>query len=105
MEPNDFLRLLKNSKALVGNSSAGLRESAYLGIPVVNIGNRQFRRIRAKNVTDVNYNLNEILKATKNAISTSHFKSSEIYGKGNSGKKIAEILATSELTYSKTITY
>lgn len=105
MEPNDFLRLLKNSKALVGNSSAGLRECAYLGIPVVNIGNRQFRRIRAKNVTDVNYNLNEILKATKNAISTSHFKSSEIYGNGNSGKKIAEILATSELTYSKTITY
>jgi len=105
MEPKDFLRLLKNSKALVGNSSAGLRECAYLGIPVVNIGNRQFRRIRAKNVTDVNYNLDEILKATQKSINTNHFESSEIYGKGNSGENIAEILATSELTYSKTITY
>ncbi|SKB59956.1 UDP-N-acetyl-D-glucosamine 2-epimerase, UDP-hydrolysing [Salegentibacter holothuriorum] len=105
MEPKDFLRLLKNSKALVGNSSVGLRECAYLGVPVVNIGNRQFRRIRAKNVTDVNYNLNEILKATEKSITTNHFESSEIYGKGNSGKYIAEILATSELTYSKTITY
>ncbi|HKL35121.1 MAG TPA: UDP-N-acetylglucosamine 2-epimerase [Salegentibacter sp.] len=105
MEPKDFLRLLKNSKALVGNSSAGLRECAYLGIPVVNIGNRQFRRIRAKNVTDVNYNLDEILKAIQKSINTNHFESSEIYGKGNSGENIAEILATSELTYSKTITY
>ncbi|MBZ9728621.1 UDP-N-acetylglucosamine 2-epimerase [Salegentibacter sp. JZCK2] len=105
MEPTDFLRLLKNSKALVGNSSAGLRECAYLGVPVVNIGNRQFRRNRATNVTDVNYNLDEILEATENAIRTDHFESSDIYGKGDSGKKIAEILATSKLTYSKTITY
>ncbi|TDN89126.1 UDP-hydrolysing UDP-N-acetyl-D-glucosamine 2-epimerase [Salegentibacter sp. 24] len=105
LEPNDFLKLLKNSKALVGNSSAGLRECAYLGVPVVNIGNRQFRRNRATNVTDVNYNLNEILEATENAIRTDHFESSEIYGNGNSGKRIAEILATSELTFSKTITY
>lgn len=105
MEPKDFLRLLKNSKALVGNSSAGLRECAYLGVPVVNIGNRQYRRIRAKNVTDVNYDLDKILKATQKSINTKHFESSEIYGKGNSGENIAEILATSELTYSKTITY
>ena len=105
MEPKDFLRLLKNSKALVGNSSAGLRECAYLGVPVVNIGNRQFRRIRAKNVTDVNYKLDEILKATQKSINTNHFESSDIYGNGNSGQRIAEILATSELTYSKTITY
>ena len=105
MEPKDFLRLLKNSKALVGNSSAGLRECAYLGVPVINIGNRQFRRIRAKNVTDVNYKLDEILKVTQKSINTKHFESSDIYGKGNSGENIAEILATSELTYSKTITY
>jgi UDP-hydrolysing UDP-N-acetyl-D-glucosamine 2-epimerase len=105
MEPKDFLRLLKNSKALVGNSSAGLRECAYLGVPVVNIGNRQFRRIREKNVTDVNYKLDEILKATQKSINTKHFESSDIYGTGNSGENIAEILATSELTFSKTITY
>ncbi|WP_289023339.1 UDP-N-acetylglucosamine 2-epimerase [uncultured Salegentibacter sp.] len=105
MQPKDFLRLLKNSKALIGNSSVGLRECAYLGVPVVNIGNRQFRRLRTKNVMDVNYDLNEILKATEKAIGTHHFKTSNIYGNGDSGKKIAEILATSELTYAKTITY
>ena len=46
MEPNDFLRLLKNSQCLVGNSSVGIRECAFLGVPVVNIGSRQHGRHR-----------------------------------------------------------
>ncbi len=44
MEPEDFLRLLVNSKCLIGNSSVGIRECAYLGVPVVNIGTRQHGR-------------------------------------------------------------
>ncbi len=105
MDPMDFLKLLKNSKALIGNSSAGLRECSYLGVPVINIGNRQHRRSRARNVTDVSYKQEEILQATKNAISGEHYPSSDLYGNGNAGEKIAEILARVELTYSKTITY
>ena len=105
MEPLDFLRLLKNSKALVGNSSAGLRECAFLGVPVVNIGNRQHRRSRAENVVDVDYKEEEIFEATKSAINHEHYKSSTLYGKGDSGKRIAKILAETELTFSKTITY
>jgi len=105
MEPLDFLRLLKNAKALVGNSSAGIRECSYLGTPVINIGNRQHRRMRAENVTDVNHDRKEIYQAVKAAISADHFKSSEIYGNGNSGEKIAKLLAEVELTFSKTICY
>ncbi|MEP6260327.1 MAG: UDP-N-acetylglucosamine 2-epimerase [Gillisia sp.] len=105
MEPLDFLKLLNSSNALIGNSSAGLRECAYLGIPVVNIGNRQHRRIRAGNVIDVAYDQSAIEEATKNAIDTEKFESSEIYGNGDAGVKIAEILARVELTFSKTITY
>ncbi|MFN4762830.1 UDP-N-acetylglucosamine 2-epimerase [Gillisia sp. Q332] len=105
MEPTDFLKLLNSSKALIGNSSAGLRECAYLGLPVINIGNRQFRRSRAGNVTDVAYNQAEIEQAVKNAIATEKFESSTIYGNGDAGVKIAGILATVNLTYSKTISY
>src|SRR5680860_723101 len=105
MEPLDFLRLLKNAKALVGNSSAGIRECAYLGTPVINIGNRQHRRMRAENVTDVNHDQKEIYQAVKSAISANHFKSSGIYGNGNYGEKIANLLAEVELTFSKTIWY
>jgi UDP-hydrolysing UDP-N-acetyl-D-glucosamine 2-epimerase len=105
MNPIDFLKLVKNAKALIGNSSAGLRECAYLGVPVVNIGNRQHRRSRAQNVTDVDYNREQILKAPENALVREHYPSSKLYGDGNAGEKITEILATVELTYSKTITY
>lgn len=105
MESTDFLKLLKNSKALVGNSSTGLRECSYLGVPVVNIGSRQHRRNRADNVTDVDYSQNEILSATRKAINHDHYFPSTLYGDGNAGKKIAEILANVELTFQKTITY
>lgn len=105
MEPVDFLKLLKSSRALIGNSSAGLRECSWLGVPVVNIGNRQNRRSRAQNVIDVGYDEKEILEATKKAINSDHFPSSTLYGNGDSGKKIANILATAELTFSKTISY
>ena len=105
MDSMDFLKLLKNSKALIGNSSAGLRECSYLGVPVVNIGNRQHRRSRAQNVTDVDYSREQILQATKEAIAGDHFPSSNLYGNGNAGEKIADILATADLTYSKTIMY
>ena len=41
--PKKFITLLKNSRCLVGNSSAGIKECSYLGIPVVNVGSRQRR--------------------------------------------------------------
>lgn len=105
MDPMDFLRLLKNSRGLIGNSSSGIRECSYLGIPVVNIGNRQHRRNRARNVIDVDYSREEIAKATTKIYSMNHFPTSTLYGDGTSGKKIAQILATTEFSYSKTITY
>lgn len=105
MEPLDFLRLLNGSKALVGNSSAGIRECSYLGLPVINIGNRQNKRMRAKNVIDVSYERNQIGEAIEKAINSKKFERSEIYGSGNSGEKIAKILSNMELSSTKTITY
>ena len=55
MEGMDFLQLLKHSDCLIGNSSVGIRECAYLGVPVVNIGSRQNRRDRGGNSIDVDY--------------------------------------------------
>ncbi|MCC8358532.1 UDP-N-acetylglucosamine 2-epimerase [Salinimicrobium sediminilitoris] len=105
MEPDDFLKLLKNARALVGNSSAGLRECSFLGTPVVNIGNRQNRRLRANNVTDVPHDRQLIYEEVEKAIAHDNYKSSDIYGDGDSGKRIADILSSEKLTFSKTITY
>jgi len=105
MEPNDFLRLIKNSKCLVGNSSVGIRESAFLGIPVVNIGTRQNGRQRAKNIIDCNYDKDTIKNSINSQIQHGHYKSEFIYGDGYSGKNIAVTLANIDLIFSKKITY
>lgn len=105
MEPQDFLRLIKNSKCLIGNSSVGIRESAFLGIPVVNIGSRQNGRQRAKSVIDCGYDKEEIKTAIEKHISHGHYDSEFIYGDGYAGQKIADTLATCELKFHKTITY
>jgi UDP-hydrolysing UDP-N-acetyl-D-glucosamine 2-epimerase len=105
MEPNDFLKLLVNSKCLIGNSSVGIRECAYLGVPVVNIGSRQNKRDRGYNVIDVDYKSESIVQGVKKWLSLHKPISDDIYGKGDAGKKIADLLATLPLQFHKTITY
>jgi len=105
MEPQDFLKLLYNSKCLIGNSSVGIRECSYLGIPVVNIGSRQNRRDRGDNVLDVGYKRNEIIIAVEHWINNSRPGQSKVYGGANAGSLIANLLASVELRFHKTITY
>jgi UDP-hydrolysing UDP-N-acetyl-D-glucosamine 2-epimerase len=106
MKPEDFLRLLCNSKCLVGNSSVGIRECAFLGVPVVNIGTRQHGRLRGKNVLDVDYDKKSIKNGILNRIQMKNSITNDtIYGNGKSGKKMADILADIELRFHKTIIY
>jgi len=77
-----------------------------LGIPVVNIGSRQNRRKRGKNVIDCGYESDSIQRAIEKQINYGKRYSSEyIYGDGNAGDKIANILATVTFDFQKTITY
>lgn len=105
MEPTDFLKLLIHSKCLIGNSSVGIRECAYLGVPVVNIGSRQNRRDRGENVIDVNYSGEEIKNAIQSWLSSSRPNPSQVYGGGDAGERIADVLNTVPLKFHKTITY
>lgn len=105
MESVDFLKLLVNSKCLVGNSSVGIRECSFLGVPVVNIGTRQNRRLRGENVIDIDYNEDAIKNAIKLQLANPKKTKSNIYGNGDSGKKIAEVLANTDLNFHKTIMY
>ena len=105
MEPHDFLKLLHNSKCLIGNSSVGIRECSYLGVPVVNIGSRQNKRQRASNVIEATYDKKSITNAIKNRLETKDIITENIYGDGKAGQKIANILANTALTFDKTIMY
>lgn len=105
MKGDDFLKLLNNSKCLIGNSSVGIRECAYLGVPVVNIGSRQNKRDRGFNVIDVDYNKEAIKNAIQRHVKAGKSEVSNIYGGGNAGKNIADLLETLPLKFHKTITY
>lgn len=105
MEPLDFLKLLYHSKCLIGNSSVGIRECAYLGIPVVNIGSRQTGRERGENVIDVDYNLSNIRTAILTHLEHGRYPSNNIYGDGNAGVEIAKSIANWKLSFDKKIVY
>lgn len=94
LSPEEFYGLLISSRGLIGNSSSGIKECSYFGVPVVNIGTRQDGRARAENVRDVSYEKKAILVALKMQIAHGKYKRSEIYYKKNTSKKIANILAT-----------
>ncbi len=105
MEPNDFLRLIYNSKCLIGNSSVGVRESSFLGVPVVNIGTRQAGRDKGINVMDVDYSKEAIENAIHAQIKHGRYEKDSLYGDGNAGKNIADLLATAQLKFDKKLMY
>lgn len=105
MFPLDFLKTLKNSWCLIGNSSVGIRECSFLGIPVVNIGSRQDGRERGANVLDVDYDKDKIKAAIQQQMEHGHYDADSIYGTGDAGQQIAELLATEPLTFHKILNY
>ena len=101
----DYILLMNKTSCLVGNSSSGIREGAFIGTPVVNIGTRQNARDRGKNVIDVNYSKIEIMEALSAQLKHGKYQSEAIYGDGNAGKKIADFLYKENVSIQKTITY
>jgi UDP-hydrolysing UDP-N-acetyl-D-glucosamine 2-epimerase len=105
MEPTDFLRLLHGSKCLVGNSSVGIRECSFLGVPVVNIGTRQIGRERGPNVVDVGYSKSEMIDAIRRQASNGRYSADKLYGDGQAGARIAKVLEEAPLEIRKRLTY
>lgn len=105
MFPEDFLRLLVHSTAIVGNSSVAVRECSFLGVPAVNIGTRQQGRERGQNVIDVDHDRQEIAGAIRTHMRNGRPAADHLYGDGHAGERIAACLATAELTIEKRLTY
>ena len=105
MFPEDFLRLLCGSTAIVGNSSVAIRECSYLGVPAVNVGSRQLGRERGHNVIDVGHDRKEIGDAIAAHIKNGKPKRDLLYGDGKAGGRIADCLAAAQLKIEKRLTY
>jgi len=100
-----YAPLMKNSACIVGNSSSGIRESAFLGVPSVNIGSRQTGRERAANVIDVGYDREQIKHSILQQLDHGPYEPDFLYGDGRAGIQIVEVLSNFEFNIQKRITY
>lgn len=100
-----YVLLMKHAACLVGNSSSGIREGAFIGTPVVNIGSRQDSRECGSNVIHVDSDMVEIKNAIEIQIKHGKYKSEPIYGNGDAGIKIANVLSNCNWQIQKKITY
>lgn len=90
-----FLTLLKNSDFMIGNSSAGIRESGIYGIPSIDIGTRQngrYNTLTSKNIIHVEENVGQISEAIGSV--KCHAFENAIFGDGNSTERFFAIIST-----------
>ena len=92
-----YLTLLKNCKYIIGNSSSGIMEAPYYGIPTINIGSRQKNRANIKSIINCSYKSNEILKSIKKNVFNKKIKKTFFFGYGKSKKKILKILKSKKI--------
>ena len=100
-----YVKLMRHAACLVGNSSSGIREGAYIGTPTVNIGTRQQRRCAGRNVVHVPNQAECIRRGIERQLEHGRYAMEAIYGDGNAGQRIAEILSYKNVSIQKLIAY
>ncbi|MGH3929292.1 MAG: UDP-N-acetylglucosamine 2-epimerase, partial [Pseudonocardiaceae bacterium] len=101
----DFARLMRHCACMIGNSSAALREGAYLGTPAVSLGTRQQNRECGPNVMFTSHDPLEIAEAVRVQIARGRYERSHLFGDGAAGRKIADVLATVNPPVQKRLHY
>ena len=86
-----FLTLLKNSSFILGNSSSGVREAPYYGVPTINIGTRQINRANTKSILNILTISKKKLEMKILKINDKNLKKIKLFGNGNSAKKILNL--------------
>jgi UDP-hydrolysing UDP-N-acetyl-D-glucosamine 2-epimerase len=97
----DYVNLMRNTSCIIGNSSSGIRESSFLGVPSVVVGNRQQGRQHGRNVISVGNDSNLILSAIEEQLNHGKYEADYIFGSGDSGKQIVKVLKYIELNVQK----
>jgi UDP-hydrolysing UDP-N-acetyl-D-glucosamine 2-epimerase len=100
-----YVRLMLLCGCAVGNSSAPIREGAFLGVPAVNIGSRQGGRDRGPNVIDVGHSRAAIAAGIRHQLAHGRYPSDPLYGDGGAGDRIADLLARVPLSVQKRLVF
>ena len=100
-----YVRIMKQAACLVGNSSSGIREGAFIGTPVIDLGTRQRNREHATNVIHTAHDCSAIAEALQRQLTHGAYPSEPIYGNGNAGQAVADILASQQVQVQKQMTF
>jgi UDP-hydrolysing UDP-N-acetyl-D-glucosamine 2-epimerase len=103
--PEDYVKVMATCACIIGNSSSGIREGAFLGTPCVNVGSRQQGRERGVNVTDAGYSRSAIADAIRRQLDHGRYPADYRFGDGRAGQRIAQLLATVQPRLQKRISY
>lgn len=109
----EFINVLRHAHLLIGNSSLGIHEAGYIGLPAINIGERQKGRLMDNNITFVEDDFEEIKIAVHKAAYNQEYrqgitKNKSIYGDGYMAEKAMKALLelpNKEKLLAKHITY
>jgi GDP/UDP-N,N'-diacetylbacillosamine 2-epimerase (hydrolysing) len=83
-----YINLMRNCSVVIGNSSSGVIESPILGVPSINIGNRQNGRYMADTVVQVETNKEHIVSAIKETLNKTNHDISHAFGLGKTSDLI-----------------
>lgn len=95
-----YLSVIKYAAFVLGNSSSGILEAPVLGVPTVNIGDRQKGRLMAETVVNCEPHTESIIRAMEKAERMEH-KVSRFYGDGTASKQIVKVMK--EFLFDKVI--
>ncbi len=87
-----YLSLLKFSKFIIGNSSSGIMEAPYYGVPTINVGNRQHKRAKIKSVHNISFNKKILVNKIETFKNGKKIKVNKYFGDGKSSEKFLKII-------------
>lgn len=90
--PEEYLELINSASVCLGNSSSFVRDSSFLGTPVVLVGDRQTNREIAHNVVNVPIEHNSLMTALQYQYNHIRYASSKLYGDGSASEKIVKAI-------------
>ena len=97
VKPSQFTTLMMNASIMVGNSSAGIRETCVFGTPTLNLGSRQDGRQTPTNVTTIKHPTAELVVEWINKESGKSYPPNTMYGDRDSAQRIADVLVSAEV--------
>jgi UDP-N-acetylglucosamine 2-epimerase (hydrolysing) len=92
MRFNYFSELMKHAAVMVGNSSAGVREAPFLGLPSLDVGTRQTNRAQSPSIQACSAFDTEVIDGFLNGRWGQRLPMDESFGAGDAAARFAEIL-------------